>query len=102
MSHMIRNLYRTISGPSSVDETFFCTYCLVHKFNVQIFQKSYLSVNAKLKKESVKLHQKFIESCYERLEQVFSPKDQKRDDAQEGCEIEVGIVDLNIRNIRRQ
>ena len=54
-----------------------------------MLQKSYLSVNAKLKKESVKLHQKFIESCYERLEQVFSPKDQKRDDAQEGCEIEV-------------
>jgi hypothetical protein len=54
-----------------------------------MLQKSYLSVNAKLKKESVKLHQKFIESCYERLEEVFSPKDQKRDDAQEGCEIEV-------------
>ena len=65
-----------------------CSYpvCQDH---VQMLQKSYLSVNAKLKKESVKLHQKFIESCYERLEQVFSPKDQKRDDAQEGCEIEV-------------
>jgi hypothetical protein len=36
-------------------------------------QKTYLSVNAKLKKESVKLHQKFIESCYSRLEHVFSP-----------------------------
>jgi hypothetical protein len=52
-------------------------------------QKTYLSVNAKLKKESVRLHQNFIESCYSRLEQVFAPQDQKRDNAQEGCEIEV-------------
>ena len=38
------------------------------------------------------LFQNFIESCYMRLEEVFSPEDEKKESGPEGCEIEVGRV----------
>ena len=50
---------------------------------------SYMHVSPKLKKEAVKLHKKFINKCYNNLEEVFLSHDEKQDAVLDGCELEV-------------
>ena len=53
---------------------------------------SYNFVSPRLKKDAAKLHKKFINNCYTRLEQIFSMPMEKQEAVSEGCELETSVV----------
>ena len=54
-----------------------------------LLDMSYLLVSPRLKKDSAMLHRKFLDSCYERLENIFTASREAQDKVEEGCEFEV-------------
>ena len=56
-----------------------------------LLSMSFNRVNVRLKKESAKLHKKFISNCYSQLESICAipPTENKQEALREGCELEV-------------